>query len=285
MLNRLIVVPDNGQHHLEDATKDAWGAFEVLIPNHPLVSIPVEHHPPYAHRIDAVAAAVPLLNRGLDQVDAGMIMLGERFWSPEQSSDDRALTLLHEAIHLRLADTMSPRTVRSDAMRRRFQDAEAAAFEEEPLDIAVFKQKRGVAAFQFHLFPEEVWAELYVRDHYPEWLERRLVSLLAMRQGTRARREAQLAGIPQPLICSWLIYELVRVDLVIALEQDDRRLAQLNDLKQEWSTDLLQLCPPERLEVELRTFAESIPNPLEADAISEARFDRYADAVLAIPPL
>ena len=77
----------------------------------------------------------------------------------------------------------------------------------------------------------------------------------------------------------------MRVDLVIALEQDERRLAQLNELKQESSTDLFQLCPLDRLEFALRTFAKAIPSPLEADAVSEARFDQYFEAVLAIRPL
>ena len=130
----------------------------------------------------------------------------------------RALTLLHEGIHLRLSDTMRARTIRTAELRRQAMQASTVALDREATDVACFKDQRGKAAFQFHLFPEEVWAELHLRDQYPEWLERRVTALCKMRQDTRARAASFLRQIAQPVHAEWMIYDLIRLDLVMRLE-------------------------------------------------------------------
>ena len=282
MLRQVTVQPDRNRDDLQGATRDAWRSFEAAIPNHPLVNIPIKYGLAFVGRMDAIAIAEPVLNRAGDQVESGRIVLGERFWLPEQSADDRALTLLHEAIHLRLSDTMQARTIRTAEMRRQVMEASTVAFDREATDIASFKDQQGKAAFQFHLFPEEVWAELDLRDHYPEWLERRLNALVRMRQDVRTGAESSLRGIPQTLHAAWTVYELIRLDLVVGLlERDDHRLTTLEALKQEWRRDLSRLPMP----VGLEEFIDALPRPLERDAGLEARFDRYYDAVLSIASL
>lgn len=281
MLRQVIVQPDRNRDDLQGATRDAWRSFEAAIPSHPLVNIPITFGLAFVEKIDAIAIAEPVLNRAGDQVESGRIVLGERFWLPEQSADDRALTLLHEGIHLRLSDTMQARTIRTAELRRQVMAASTVAFDREATDIACFKDQRGKVAFQFHLFPEEVWAELDLRDHYPDWLERRLNALVRMRQDVRTGAESSLRGIPQTLHATWTIFELIRLDLVTGLERDSQRLATLEALRQEWRRDLSQLPMP----VGLEDYRDAIPRPLERDASLEARFDRYYDAVLSIAPL
>ncbi len=286
MLSRVLIQPDSGRNDLESTVRDAWQAFEIAIPNHPLANIPATCGMANDERIDgAIAIAMPELNQLGDQVERGRIVLAsERFWEAEYSDDDRMLTLLHESIHLRLADTMTARTVRNAILRRQAEDGKNHAFNTEACDIAMFKHRRGIAAFDFYLFPEEAWAEIHLRDHYPDWFERRLIGLLAMRVRNRARRDALLVGLPEPLVRCLTIFEIVRTDFVIALERDQSRLAQLDQLKQEWLDDLGQLCRHNPLQAPLSTFADAIPRPLVAGNVSEARFDEYRQAVLAIPP-
>lgn len=196
MLRHVTLQPDRNRDDLQNATREAWRLFEAAIPNHPLANIPIKFGLAFAETIDAIAIAQPELNRAGDQVEAGRIVLGERFWLPDQSADERALTLLHEGIHLRLSDSMQPRTVRTAELRRRATDSSTAAFDREAPDVASFKDQRGMVAFQFHLFPEEVWAELELRDHYPGWLERRLNALVRSNE-TRAWRSVSI-GITTP---------------------------------------------------------------------------------------
>ena len=151
----------------------------------------------------------------------------------------------------------------------------------EAIHVADFKDQRGKVAFQFHLFPEEVWAELDLRDRYAEWLERRLDALLRMRQDVRTSAASSLRGTPQPLHAPWMTFELIRLDMVAGLERDDQRLSTLEALKQEWRRDLSRLPMP----VGLDDFPDALPKPLERDPSLEARFDRYYDAVLSIAPL
>ena len=284
MLSRVGVVPDNNKDNLLDATRREWQSFQNSIPNHPLTGIPVEHDHAWPEKIDALALAIPILNGMNDGVEAGRVVLGERFWAGQLSADDRALTLLHESIHLRLADDMWRRTVRVDAHRREQIRLGDEADRTERADIAAFKRKRAVGAFQFLLFPDEVWAELYLRDHHPDWLDRRLVALLRMREANRGNWGQTSLSMPQPLVACWIIYELMRVDLVVALESNQQRLDRLHLLKRDWSADLFQLCQADRVEHALATFGDGLPRPLEADAVSEARFDQYFNAVLAIAP-
>lgn len=281
MLKQVIVQPDGNRDDLQDAARDAWRSFEAAIPNHPLVNIPITYGLAFAEKIGAIAIAEPVLNRAGDQVESGRIVLGERFWLPEQSADDRRMTLLHEGIHLRVSDAMQARTIRTAELRRQGMEASTVAFDRETTDVACFKDQRGEAAFHFHLFPEEVWAELHLRDQYPEWVERRVTALYNMRQDTRTRAASFLRQTAQPLHASWMIYELIRLDLVMKLERNKQRLAALAALKQEWLRDLSRLRMPEGLS----DFADALPSSLEPDSIVEARFDRYYDAVLAITPL
>ena len=143
MVRQVTVQPDRNRDDLQGATRDAWRSFEAAIPNHPLVNIPVKYGLAFVERIDAIAIAEPVLTRSGDQVESGRIVLGERFWLPEQSADDRALTLLHEGIHLRLSDTMQARTIRTAELRRQVMEASTVAFDREATDIACFKDQRG----------------------------------------------------------------------------------------------------------------------------------------------
>lgn len=115
MLRQVLVQPDGNRDDLQGATRDAWRSFEAAIPRHPLVDIPITFGLALVEKIDAIAIAEPVLNRAGDQVESGRVVLGERFWLPDQSADDRVLTLLHEGIHLRLSDTMQARTIRARA--------------------------------------------------------------------------------------------------------------------------------------------------------------------------
>jgi hypothetical protein len=281
MLKQVIVQPDRNRDDLQPATRDEWRSFEAAIPNHPLVNIPIRFGLASVDRIDAIAISIPELNQAGNQVESGRIVLGARFWLPDQSADDRALTFLHEGIHLRLSDAMQARTIRTAELRQQARVASTVAFERDAADIASFKNQRGMVAFQFHLFPEEVWAELDLRDHYPDWLERRLSALLRMRQDVRAVAGPSLRRIPQPLHAAWIVHELIRVDLVAGLERNERRLATLEALKQKWRRALSLLPMP----VGLEDYIDALPRPLERDPTLEARFDRYYDAVLSIAPL
>jgi hypothetical protein len=286
MLRHLIVAPDNSRHDLTNAARDSWRDFQAAIPNHPLVGIPTDHEPAWDESVsEAVAANIPVLNATRDAVERGGIAIGARFWLPDYSPDDRALTLLHESIHLRLADTMSARTVRIEAFRRNQMAIQRAVNARDAPNLAVFKHRRAMAAFQFLVFPDEVWAELDLRDRYPDWFERRLQLLLRMRERGRARYQDMLLSTPPSLYTSWLILEALRVDLVIGLEHDPSRLARLEGLKREWLTDLHQMCPPDRVAVAVGIFGGGLPRPLVSAAVSEAPFDQYAAEVLTIAPV
>jgi hypothetical protein len=239
------------------------------------------HEPPHGERVDAIAIAMPQLNPAGDGVGSWSVVLGQRFWG--QTPEKRHLTLLHESIHLRLFAERQARTIRNDSVRRRLLAAADEARQKEAPDRADFKRQRGVAAMQFHLFPDEMWAELFVRDHYPDWLERRLTALVEMRERTRAERDAQLARMPQPLHPWWAVHELIRVSLVIALESDERRMARLEALKAACISDLEQESSSS-VQSTIRSALDAVPKPLTVDAVSEARFDEFCDAVLTVSP-
>jgi hypothetical protein len=281
MISRIAVVPDCGRSDLEIAVRDAWQAFESAVPAHPLVNVPVMFGPPDQDRVgDAIAIAMPHLDPAGNRVEPWTVVLGERFWS--QTAEGRNLTLLHESIHLHLHAEKGARTVRSDSLRRKLRAAEREAAAMEGVDKG-FKRWRGVTAMQFHLFPDEIWAELFVRDRYPEWLERRLIALLAMREATRSERSVQLAKIPPPLHGWCMFFELIRVELVMALELDERRLARLRALKASWISGLEQQSPG-TVPSTLRKVREAIPRPLDVDAVSEVPFDEFCHAILAVSP-
>jgi hypothetical protein len=280
VLRLLKVVPDNNQHHLEGKAKEAWRAFEAAVPDHPFADVPVEHGPAHNDEVGAIAIAIPHFDRADGPMVSGAIALGERFWSGGHSEEDRILTLLHESIHLRLFDEKPERTVRSQQIRSALIRASDVAFANEKRDVAQFKQQRAWAAIKFHLWPDEVWAELYLRDRYPQWFERRVAGLCRMREDMRRREAQQLIAIPERIRGSLVAYELVRLDMVLGLERDTQRRHRLEVLKQAWKDDLSRMFLP----AELADFEDAFRIPLESDAVFEARCDRYCNAVLSIAP-
>jgi hypothetical protein len=284
MIGRLSVVPDNNRVDRQRAAHDAWAAFEGSVPNHPFAGVRVEHDQTWEERLDSLAMAVPLLNANRSEVESGRIVLGERFFANGASVDDRMLTLLHECIHLKLCETMSARTIRLEALRDEESHKDRDSLRTDSPDIVEFKRKRSVAAFQFLLFPDEVWAEVFLRDHYPEWFDRRLEALVRMREGNYATRQSAFDRIPVPLHAIWMLFELIRVDLANALERDDQRLARLNTLRRDWSSDLFSRCSTSRVESALQTFGDGLPRPIDAHEL-ESRFVRYFEAVLTTPAM
>jgi hypothetical protein len=160
-------------------------------------------------------------------------------------------------------------------------DASPASFDKEAPDVASFKDQRGKAAFQFHLFPEDMWAEVELRDRHREWLEPRLNALVKMRRDVRTGSASSLRGIAQPLHAAWIVFELIRLDLVAGLECDEQRLGTLAALKEEWQRDLSRVPIPAGLD----DFSDARPKPLRRDASLEGRFDRYYEAILSMAPL
>jgi hypothetical protein len=137
---------------------------------------------------------------------------------------------------------------------------------------------------QFLNFPEEIWAELLLRDGYPDWFGRRMERYTQMREGNFNRREGSRASVPPPLHRYWVFYELLRVELGRRLDRDQRHKERLGFLAEQWGTELGQVCDDSHADRLLARLADLIPMDVNASRVSETLFKQLFDEVLAVAP-
>src|ERR1041385_3112598 len=58
----LRVVPEKNQADRTDALREAWAAFNRLIPNQPLAGVKTVYEPTWDHELRSGAMAVPIIN-------------------------------------------------------------------------------------------------------------------------------------------------------------------------------------------------------------------------------
>lgn len=271
MLSRLTISPEENRGSRLDEIERAWGSFTEAIPNHPLVGVPTAFEARYPDAIHSVARAVPDTTR--QPIEQGMIVIGEKFLDAERSVDERHLTLLHESIHLKLmCGAFAARTLRVLEILKRQQQS------------IVLDDNAGWMRFQLSAeylkFPDEIWAELYLRNMHADWFDRRQAYYLAMRE---ARDRTPLPTLPAALIGYWQGYEWLTVHLGRRLDANQKHAARWADLLADWEAKMQQAWGEEQASRQIKRLTDLVPPNFAEIKLAEGPFDQFYVEIAQVP--
>lgn len=272
MLNLLLVCAENGRDDLAPRVAETWRDFESAVHLHPLAGISVEFGPASPDELSSLAVCqIPDLN-----VATGRVILSERLLAGTTSKTELVLTLLHEVIHLRVMSAMPSRTRRVDSELRKLSYRLCAMPQVAP---AGFREHQGFIASCFLKFPDEVWAEQYLKAEHADWFDKRMDYYVRMREGNAATRNA--AAVHSTLQPFAVIHELLRIRLGQLLDSSTDRLIRLEAARAYWAALLNAETMPSGLIPE-SALRELLPDGFEARALDEAPYDRMFERILAV---
>lgn len=278
MISQLVVTPDRNRADLVGDVQTAWNTFATAIPNHPLANIPTRFNSEWPDDAEAVARAVAELAADPAN-DAGKIVLGQRCLDAAYPTEHRNLTLLHESIHLTLqSGTHRERYRLVDEARKLLMRQHNRTYR-GPSDAEVHAYHRLRFGFEFVNMPDEIWAELYLRDNYQGLFDTRMAQYLALRDDP-ARRGNHVAL--QPCIRKFhLLNEWFTLELARRLDNDAARVRRIGELQDGWRTDLVAVIGDDDARDLLARAAALLP--ADAGAINPAEFDQFFNDIMATP--
>jgi len=279
VISDLIVTPYGNRANLVPEVRNTWNAFSTAIPNHPLVNIPTRFECQWPEAFESVAIAVPELATNPAN-DTGKVVLGRRCLDAAYPPASRNLTLLHESIHLVVqTSTQRQRTqCVTQAREQRLQDYDRICITASP-DQEMHARFRMYFGFEFVKMPDELWAELYLRDNYPNLFDERLAHYLRLRD-VPAKRTMHTALQPSIrkyyLVSEWFTLELAR-----RIDRDVARLRRFGEIQADWRTDLVGMVGEDDTRLLLDRAAGLLP--ANVAAIDPAEFDQFSDDIMATP--
>lgn len=281
MISQLVVSPDRNRADLVGEVQAAWNKFENAIPNHPLANVPTRFQCQW--REDTLGVARAIAELAADPAnDTGKIVLGQRFLDTAYPVAGRNLTLLHESIHLILqTGAQRNRTGQVEQMRTQRLREHNRLWSTAPPDAdrEAHEFHRLMLGFQFVNMPDEVWAELFLRDNYPATFGDRMALYLSLRDDPARRTEHP--DLPPSIRKFYLVYQWLALELARRIDDDTVRLRRLGELQTDWRTDLGAMIGDDGARDLLERAGALLPD--DVAAMNPAQFDEFFDDIRGTP--
>lgn len=127
--------------------------------------------------------------------------------------------------------------------------------------------------------PDEVWAELLLRDQYPAFFDARMALYLELRDDpARRTNHTALQGCIRKY---YFAYEWFTLELARRIDTNPARLRRLEERQTDWRNDLVAMIG----EGDARNLLDGAANLLPADVarIDPAAFDQFFNEIMATP--